>query len=182
MQQLKDTGQFDDTLIMFTSDNGYYTGEHRQRLGKIKPHEPVIHVPLLVAGPGVPHGVRYAPITTFDLTATILDIAGGTLRGMDGESKAGLLYGADRGWTYPMLTEGLLLDVHSEGQGLRLRADRDRDPHRALQVRPLRQRRPGALRPGHRPARAGVTDRRPGVRQGAARPRHAVVAVQGLSW
>ena len=117
VQKLKDTGQFDDTLIMFTSDNGYYTGEHRQRLGKIKPHEPVIHVPLLVAGPGVPHGVRYAPITTFDLTATILDIAGGTLRGMDGESKAGLMYGADRGWTYPMLTEGLLLDVHRKVKG-----------------------------------------------------------------
>ena len=71
---------------MFTSDNGYYIGEHRQRLGKITLHEPSIHVPLLVAGPEVPHGRRYAPVTTFDLTATILDIAGGTLRGMDGES------------------------------------------------------------------------------------------------
>ena len=180
VQRLKDTGQFHKTLIMFTSDNGYYTGEHRQRLGKIKPHEPVIHVPLLVAGPEVPHGVRYAPVTTFDLTATILDIAGGTLRGMDGESKAGLLYGADRGWSYPMLTEGLLKDVHGRGVGLRLRPDRDRDPHRPLQVRPLRQRRPRALRPGDRPARAGVQDRRPGVRDGAARPRQAVVGVQGL--
>ncbi len=117
VQKLKDTAQFDKTLIMFTSDNGYYTGEHRQRLGKIKPHEPVIHVPLLVAGPGVSHGVRYAPVTTFDLTATILDIAGGTLPGMDGESKAGLLYGADRGWNYPMLTEGLLPDVHKKVKG-----------------------------------------------------------------
>jgi len=117
VRRLKDTGQFHDTLIMFTSDNGYYTGEHRQRLGKIKPHEPVIHVPLLVAGPEVPHGVRYAPVTTFDLTATILDIAGSTLRGMDGESKAGLLYGADRGWSYPMLTEGLLKDVHGPAKG-----------------------------------------------------------------
>ena len=117
VRQLEDTGQLDKTLIMFTSDNGYYTGEHRQRLGKIKPHEPVIHVPLLVAGPEVPHGVRYAPVTTFDLTATILDIAGGTLPGMDGESKAGLLYGADRGWSYPMLTEGLLTDARGSAKG-----------------------------------------------------------------
>jgi N-acetylglucosamine-6-sulfatase len=114
--RLKATGQYDRTLIMFTSDNGYYTGEHRQRLGKIKPHEPVIHVPLIVAGPGVQHGVRYAPVTTFDLTSTILDIAGGTLasadgHGLDGESKASVIYGPDRGWTYPMLTEGLLKDV-----------------------------------------------------------------------
>jgi arylsulfatase A-like enzyme len=117
VEKLKATGQYDSTLIMFTSDNGYYTGEHRQRLGKIKPHEPVIHVPLLVAGPGVPHGVRYAPVTTFDLTATILDIAGGRLRRMDGESKVGLLYGGDRGWAYPMLTEGLLKDVHRTRKG-----------------------------------------------------------------
>jgi arylsulfatase A-like enzyme len=117
VQQLKATGQYDDTLIMFTSDNGYYTGEHRQRLGKIKPHEPVIHVPLVVAGPGVPHGVRYAPVTTFDLTATILDIAGGRLRRMDGESKASLVYGEDRGWTYPMLTEGLIKGVRNRRKG-----------------------------------------------------------------
>ena len=127
VQRLKDTGQFHDTLIVFTSDNGYYTGEHRQRLGKIKPHEPVIHVPLLVAGPEVPHGVRYAPVTTFDLTATILDIAGGPpLPGWTGRPSAGLLYGADRGWSYPMLTEGLLKDVHGRSWRLRLRPDRDR--------------------------------------------------------
>ena len=89
VRQLKDTGQFDETLIMFTSDNGYYTGEHRQRLGKIKPHEPVIHVPLLVAGPEVPHGVRYAPVTTFDLTATILDIAGARCAGWTGSPRPG---------------------------------------------------------------------------------------------
>jgi N-acetylglucosamine-6-sulfatase len=117
VQKLKATGEYDDTLILFTSDNGYYTGEHRQRLGKIKPHEPVIHVPLLVAGPGVPHGVRYAPVTTFDLTATILDIANGRLARMDGESKASLIYGQDRGWTYPMLTEGLLKDVRVKRRG-----------------------------------------------------------------
>ena len=61
--------------------------------------------------------MRYAPVTTFDLTATILDIAGGTLRRMDGESKAGLIYGHDRGWTYPMLTEGLLKDVRRTRRG-----------------------------------------------------------------
>ncbi|MCW2758437.1 MAG: hypothetical protein JWO46_2183 [Nocardioidaceae bacterium] len=109
--ELKRTGQFDKTLIMFTSDNGYYTGEHRQRQGKIKPHEPVIHVPLLVAGPGVSHGVRQAPVTTFDLTTTILDIAGTTMPEQDGESKAPVIYGPDQGWVYPMLTEGLIKDV-----------------------------------------------------------------------
>ena len=112
--KLKQTHQWRNTLIMFTSDNGYYTGEHRQRQGKIKPHEPVIHVPLLVAGPDVPRGVRRSPVTTFDLTDTILDIAGATLPKTDGESKADLIYGKDRGWTYPMLTEGLIPEVRGK--------------------------------------------------------------------
>ena len=112
--KLKQTHQWRNTLVMFTSDNGYYSGEHRQRQGKIKPHEPVIHVPLLVAGPDVPRGVRRSPVTTFDLTDTILDIAGATLGKTDGESKADLIYGRDRGWTYPMLTEGLIPEVRGK--------------------------------------------------------------------
>ena len=87
MKTLKKTGQYDDTVVVFTSDNGYFLGEHRQRTGKIKPHEPSLRVPLVVAGPGIPHGVRYAPITTIDLTATIIDLAGASpLPAQDGRS------------------------------------------------------------------------------------------------
>ena len=77
VRTLKKTGQYDDTVIVFTSDNGYFIGEHRQRSGKIKPHEPSLRVPLVVAGPGIPHGVRQTPVTTIDVTATILDLAVG---------------------------------------------------------------------------------------------------------
>lgn len=105
---LKRTHEYKNTVIMFTSDNGYFAGEHRERGGKIKPHEPVLKVPFLVAGPGVRKGVRYQPITTFDLTATILDIARAQpLRDMDGESKWPEMAGPDKRWTYPILTEGL---------------------------------------------------------------------------
>ena len=34
-----------NTVIMFTSDNGYYLGEHRKRQGKINLHEPSLRVP-----------------------------------------------------------------------------------------------------------------------------------------
>jgi hypothetical protein len=95
MQKLKDTGQYDDTVIVFTSDNGYFMGEHRQRSGKIKPYEPSLRVPLVVAGPGIPHGVRDAPITTIDLTATILDLASASLPDVDGTS-AVPTFAADR--------------------------------------------------------------------------------------
>ena len=95
MQKLKETGQYDDTVIVFTSDNGYFMGEHRQRCGKIKPYEPSLRVPLVVAGPGIPHGVREAPITTIDVTATILDLASASLPDVDGTS-AVPAFAADR--------------------------------------------------------------------------------------
>ena len=113
IDRLKQTGEYDDTVIMFTSDNGYYLGEHRQRVGKIKAHEPVLHVPLAVAGPGIEQGVRYHPITTLDLTATILDLAGARrLPAMDGASQLPVMTGPDRPWTVPVVTEGLITDVH----------------------------------------------------------------------
>ena len=113
VERLKQTGEYDDTVIVFTSDNGYYLGEHRQRVGKIKAHEPVLHVPLAVAGPGIGQGVRYHPITTVDLTPTILDLAGARpLPDMDGTSQLPLMTGPDAPWTVPVVTEGLVLGVH----------------------------------------------------------------------
>jgi N-acetylglucosamine-6-sulfatase len=120
VDRLKRTGEYDDTVIVFTSDNGYYLGEHRQRLGKVKAHEPVLHVPLVVAGPGIAHGVRYHPITTVDLAATLLDLAGARrLPAMDGASQLGLMTGPDSAWTVPVVTEGLVLDVRRRtGSGI----------------------------------------------------------------
>jgi arylsulfatase A-like enzyme len=105
--RLKQTGEYANTVIVFTSDNGYYLGEHRYRLGKIRAHEPAIHVPLVVAGPGIARGVRYQPITTFDLTSTVLDLAGARpLPAMDGSSKLSEMTGPDQPWTIPVITEG----------------------------------------------------------------------------
>ncbi len=115
MKTLKKTGQYDDTVVVFTSDNGYFLGEHRQRTGKIKPHEPSLRVPLVIAGPGIPHGVRQAPITTIDLTATIVDLAGSAaLPAMDGRS-AVPAFRRDRPWTVPVVTEGLQHLQHEVG-------------------------------------------------------------------
>ena len=84
---LKRTGEYANTVLMFTSDNGYYMGEHRHPAGKVTHHEVSSRVPLVVAGPGVRRGVRYSPAMTHDLPATILDIANAApLPGMDGIS------------------------------------------------------------------------------------------------
>jgi len=74
---LQRTGQLGRTLIIFTSDNGYYHGEHRIPREKIVPYEPAIRVPLIVSGPGVPRGVhRSQLVSNQDLAPTILAATG----------------------------------------------------------------------------------------------------------
>ena len=107
VQTLREQGELDNTVFMFTSDNGYFLGEHRFRHGKVKGYEPSLRVPLLMAGPGIPHGVRNDPATTPDLTATILDLAGASApRPADGHSLVPS-FDADRGWSTPVVTEAM---------------------------------------------------------------------------
>ena len=106
---LKRTGEYKNTVIMFTSDNGYFLGEHRMRQGKIKPHEPSLRVPFVVAGRGVPHGERFDPVTTPGVTATIAQLAGATPRMPYAEDGISVVpsFKVDRGWSVPVVTEGM---------------------------------------------------------------------------
>ena len=73
---LADAGELDDTLVVFTSDNGFFHGEHRLGDGKGKHYEEATRVPLIIRGPGVPAGAtERTPAVNADLTATILDAA-----------------------------------------------------------------------------------------------------------
>ncbi len=73
---LKQQGELKNTVLMFTSDNGFFHGEHRVPQGKVRLYEPSIRVPLLIRGPGVPKGVhRRQPVGNVDLAETILDFA-----------------------------------------------------------------------------------------------------------
>jgi N-acetylglucosamine-6-sulfatase len=102
---LKKTGEYDDTVLMFTSDNGYFLGEHRMRQGKIWTHEPSMRVPFVVTGSGVPRGTRFDPITSEDVAATILDLGGASPpRPADGVSLVPS-FARDRGWRQPVLVE-----------------------------------------------------------------------------
>ena len=104
---LKATGEYANTVFLFTSDNGFFLGEHRIPGGKIKAHEPSLRVPLLVAGRGIPHGRRFDPVTTPGVTATIADLAGATMPfPADAASLLPAIRYGDRGWTVPIVTEG----------------------------------------------------------------------------
>jgi arylsulfatase A-like enzyme len=108
VSELSRSGQLANTVIMFTSDNGYYLGEHRKRQGKINLHEPALRVPLIVTGPGVPQGRRYDPVSTIDLAPTIAAYAGTRMRRADGIDLAPLITSGDRGWNRPVVTEGMM--------------------------------------------------------------------------
>jgi N-acetylglucosamine-6-sulfatase len=73
---LKQQGELNNTVLMFTSDNGFFHGEHRVPQGKVRLYEPSIRVPLLIRAPGMPKGVhRSQPVGNVDLAPTILDFA-----------------------------------------------------------------------------------------------------------
>jgi arylsulfatase A-like enzyme len=74
---LQETGQLDNTVVLFTSDNGFFLGEHRLPLGKYYPYEEAFRVPLMIRGGGFPKGVTAQQLAgNIDLAPTILDLAG----------------------------------------------------------------------------------------------------------
>jgi arylsulfatase A-like enzyme len=73
---LKRSGELADTYLIYTSDNGFFNGEHRIPGGKTKLYEESIRVPLLIRGPGIPRGkVTRDLAINADLAPTIVQIA-----------------------------------------------------------------------------------------------------------
>ncbi len=76
---LRTTKQLKNTLVVFTSDNGWLQGQHRVTGDKFLPYEESIRVPMILRGPGVPRGrsVR-GQVSNIDFAPTLLDFAGAT--------------------------------------------------------------------------------------------------------
>ena len=77
-----------NTLLIYTSDNGFFNGAHRIFRGKEHLYEESIRVPLQMRGPGIPRGVTIDDLSiNADLAPTILDAANATAGvEMDGRS------------------------------------------------------------------------------------------------
>jgi arylsulfatase A-like enzyme len=85
---LRAKGELRNTVLIYTSDNGYFHGEHRIPQYKQHIYEESIRVPLLIRGPGIPAAVRIRRLAVnADLAPTIVDLANARagLR-MDGRS------------------------------------------------------------------------------------------------
>lgn len=107
LQTLEQLGQLDNTVVIYTSDNGYYLGEHR-RGDKRTAFEESLRVPLLVRCPGLaPAGGRPTPmVLNIDLAPTLLDLAGVEAPGgMQGRSWRPILEGRPENWRRSFLYE-----------------------------------------------------------------------------
>lgn len=94
--RLETLGIARDTLLVFTSDNGFCVGEHWY-VGKGVPYEESIRVPLVVWSPALEHRVVDAIALNIDLAPTFAELAGAPLEA-DGRSLVPWLRGASPRW------------------------------------------------------------------------------------
>jgi arylsulfatase A-like enzyme len=100
---LTDAGEFENTVILITSDNGWHYGQHRLS-HKRTAYEEAIRVPLFISSGG--KKTVAALVTNVDLAPTIVDLAGiGQGRRMDGVSFLPLLKQPDLPWRKRFLLE-----------------------------------------------------------------------------
>ncbi len=72
---LRETGQQDRTIVVYVSDHGLALGSHGL-LGKQNLYQSSIQVPVILAGPGIPRGVRNPALSySLDLYATLCELA-----------------------------------------------------------------------------------------------------------
>tara|TARA_R110002096_G_scaffold403766_2_gene601299 strand:- start:2975 stop:4345 length:1371 start_codon:yes stop_codon:yes gene_type:complete len=93
---LEESGQMENTVMIFTSVHGTYLGT-RGFAGAWLPHEPSIAIPLIIVDPRLPvteRGRRNEFALTIDLASTILELAGtDPMPGSQGKSLLPILEG-----------------------------------------------------------------------------------------
>jgi N-acetylglucosamine-6-sulfatase len=124
LEELRRTGQLERTLIVFTSDNGTFHGEHRIAHAKGLPYAPATKVPLAIRPPGEEEddsSQSEALVANVDLAPTILDfagatpcVAGGECRSLDGLSLRPLLDGDESEWP---ADRGIVLESEKRTKG-----------------------------------------------------------------
>ena len=76
LDELETLGIKDDTLLVYVSDHGEYLGEHRMIRKSKAAYDCLIHVPFIVAGPGVQAGRSEAFVSLEDIMPTVLSFLG----------------------------------------------------------------------------------------------------------
>jgi arylsulfatase A-like enzyme len=105
---LKETGQLDNTVIVFSSDNGYFYGEHGLSVERRLAYEESIRMPLLMRYPKLIKAgtVRDEFALNIDVAPTLLELAGVSApKVVQGRSLVSLLKGGETDWRNSFLIE-----------------------------------------------------------------------------
>jgi N-acetylglucosamine-6-sulfatase len=115
-----------NTYIIFTSDNGFFYGEHRLTGGKFLAYEPATHLPLLIRGPGIKAGTATGELAAnIDIAPTILELAGAEAdKSIDGRSLVPFMRDPALRTRRPILFESFVetADVEANGEPTAQRA------------------------------------------------------------
>ena len=106
LDALEETGRLDDTLIVFTSDNGLLWGEHRW-MRKEVPYDEALRVPLVIRDDALPTPERSDDhlALNIDLAPTIAELASVPHPATDGRSLVPLLRDPSAAWRSDFLIE-----------------------------------------------------------------------------
>ena len=108
VEALEQQGILDETFILFTSDNGFFYGEHGLSLERRLPYEESIRTPLIIRFPGLasPGSEIDALVASVDIAPTILEVAGAPIGDhIQGKSWVSLLEDPSADWRESVLIE-----------------------------------------------------------------------------
>jgi arylsulfatase A-like enzyme len=99
-----------NTYVIFTSDNGFFFGEHRLIGGKFLAYEPATHLPFLIRGPRIRAGSESGELVqNIDLAPTVLELSGATAdKSIDGRSLVPFLRDPELRTLRPLLYESFV--------------------------------------------------------------------------
>ena len=162
LDALKESGEYENTIIIFSSDHGLALGSHGL-MGKQSLYEDAMKAPLIVAGPGIAPGTpgkSDALVYLHDLYPTICQLTGATVPdGLDARSLAPILHGKsqrvcdalftayrdvqravrDERWKliyYPKIERWQLFDLQRDPEELN---DRSVDPKQAARLAAMKE-------------------------------------------
>ena len=108
LEALEQAGQLENTVFVFTSDHGYFNGEHGLSVERRLAYEEAARIPLLVRYPPLVEGGTTLDelVLSVDLAPTLIELAGAEPQGeMHGRSLVPLFKGDAADWRTSLLIE-----------------------------------------------------------------------------
>jgi arylsulfatase A-like enzyme len=97
LDAIRELGQEESTIVIFSSDQGLAVGSHGL-MGKQNLYDAGMKVPLMIAGPGIRPGQTEALCYLHDVFPTVCDLVGAKVPdGLDGQSQRAVIEGRSEG-------------------------------------------------------------------------------------